>query len=399
VSSTEEGIWAPLSSPGPGYNHPPRQVLLYGHGDAWERGRLLIQLARQVGIEMIMLGIDEGGRTSTAQPWAAGALLNDQLYLLEPQLGLAIPGPQGKGVATLAQLREDPQLLRQLDAKKGSELFRYPMKAEDLKHVVGLIDASAEALSLRMHLIEQRLTGEDKLDLTIAPTPVEQRIRQSQGINIGLWTIPFDTAEHRRRLALAASQDLSLARKFFKTEAPYQGNQVLAKARRMHFRGIWESEASESQEGAKPLYINARMPTDVLENLDSDEDLQKELGLFRRPDEDPANWQVRVGQIKAIYHTARVDSTYFLALAHYEDGDYGDAIKWFQRTRQVDEEDRWENAIHYNEARTYEAMRNWRQAAILYRTDRSPQVHGNLLRAQMLETVATAAVQAAGTEE
>ena len=123
----------------------------------------------------------------------------------------------------------------------------------------------------------------------------------------------------------------------------------------------------------------------MLENLPIDEELQKEMGLFRNPNEDPANWQARVDQIQQIYRTSRIDAAVFLALAHFENGDYGDVLTWVERARKVDAEDQWKDALHYIETRAYEAMKNWQKAAVMYRTDRSPQAHGNLLRAQMLE--------------
>ena len=47
--------------------------------------------------------------------WLAALFANGQLYLFDTQLGLAIPGPDGKGVATLAQSLKDDALLRKMD--------------------------------------------------------------------------------------------------------------------------------------------------------------------------------------------------------------------------------------------------------------------------------------------
>ena len=45
--------------PGPGYHMFPWHVLLYGHGDAYQRARIFLLLARQLRIEVVMLAIDQ----------------------------------------------------------------------------------------------------------------------------------------------------------------------------------------------------------------------------------------------------------------------------------------------------------------------------------------------------
>ena len=54
------------------------------------------------------------------RPWLPAALIDDQLYLFDTGLGLPIRGPSGAGIATLAQVRQDPGILRSLDV--GPEL-------------------------------------------------------------------------------------------------------------------------------------------------------------------------------------------------------------------------------------------------------------------------------------
>jgi hypothetical protein len=63
--------------------------------------------------------------------WACGVVLpgGKDLYLFDPRLGLAVPGPGGKGVATLAQARQG-DVLRQLDASGGPA---YDVTAEQAK--------------------------------------------------------------------------------------------------------------------------------------------------------------------------------------------------------------------------------------------------------------------------
>ena len=43
--------------------------------------------------------------------WAIGIPVGKQLYLLEPRLGIPLPGPDQKGVATLEQAQQDRRVL------------------------------------------------------------------------------------------------------------------------------------------------------------------------------------------------------------------------------------------------------------------------------------------------
>ena len=72
---------------GPGYQYPPWQTLLFGHGDAWQRARVFLLLCRQQGIQAVLLAFP--GRTTPPRPraWLPAVLIADQLYLFDVRLG------------------------------------------------------------------------------------------------------------------------------------------------------------------------------------------------------------------------------------------------------------------------------------------------------------------------
>src|SRR5690606_32524349 len=80
-----------------------REVLLFGHGDYLHRAAVFMLLARQANLPVVLLALPDSRRDDGLRPWVTALLVDDDLYLFDTELGLPIPGPDGKGVATLAQ--------------------------------------------------------------------------------------------------------------------------------------------------------------------------------------------------------------------------------------------------------------------------------------------------------
>jgi len=93
------------------------------------------------------------------RPWATALLTGGELYLFDPTYGLPIPGPGGKGVATLAEAAADDAILRQMDIP-GDRI--YPRKAADLPKVTALLEASPGYHAPRMKMLQSHLTGQDR---------------------------------------------------------------------------------------------------------------------------------------------------------------------------------------------------------------------------------------------
>src|SRR5262249_43049170 len=113
------------------YPHRPYEILLYGHGDALERAWVFILLARQQGLDAVLLGL--GDEDGNVRPWLPALLSDGQLCLFDCQLGLPIAGPEGRPVATLAEVVADDALLRRLDVDSDHP---YPVRSEQLNRVV-----------------------------------------------------------------------------------------------------------------------------------------------------------------------------------------------------------------------------------------------------------------------
>ncbi len=190
AENDERASWPPamLGIPGPGYQSYPWHVLMYGHGDSYQRARVFILLLRQMRIDAAMLAIDS--KTGRAQPWLPAVLIENELYLFDSELGLPLPDRSGKGVATLRQVIADPTLL---DTLNIGENYTYRVGRADLDKIVALLDASPESLSQRMRLVELNLSAEDQMILTVTPEELKQAFRDCQGIqDVRLWEVPLE---------------------------------------------------------------------------------------------------------------------------------------------------------------------------------------------------------------
>ena len=102
-SPTPLGYAPRFGVPGPGYRFSPQQLLLYGHGDFWQRSWLFMLLARQQGIDVAMLAIP-GSPGQQPRPWCTAVLIDDRLFLFDSRLGLVIPQADKRGVVELADV-------------------------------------------------------------------------------------------------------------------------------------------------------------------------------------------------------------------------------------------------------------------------------------------------------
>lgn len=367
--------------PGPGYSLLPWQVVLYGHGDAWLRARVYILLARQRGLDAVVLAT--GGEADEApRPWAVGTLIGEQLYLFDPELGLPLPSAEGRGVATLAEVVAEPERLESLHVGQS---LRYPVAHADLKHIVALIDASSEALSYRMQVVEGRLTGDRRMVLTISPTKLAERLRAlPQVAEVRLWHIPLEAELYQLvwdEIRRTNSRAVTL---HDRDRILFEGYRPLREARQLYFEHAFT--ATDDEEGALARYMDARVISDRdIDALMVSEEAQEKAGIVRQRGESDDAWQVRLANAQQFIRQGKQYASYWIGLVHYEVGNYEDARNWFERrTIESSPDSFWIHGARYNLGRAHEAMGNYEEARAVYLLDQSPQRHGNLLRARAI---------------
>src|SRR5262249_60746163 len=89
----------------------------------------------------------------------------NDLSLFDPRLGLPLPGPDGKGVATLAAVRKDPALLAQLSTGE----HRYDVTAEQAQAAEARVAFPLSALSPRMRHLQDKLLPQARAHPAIHP--------------------------------------------------------------------------------------------------------------------------------------------------------------------------------------------------------------------------------------
>jgi hypothetical protein len=383
------GSEAPLPPPpkrgiaGPGYQFYPWQTLLYGHGDALQRARVFLLLCRQQGIDGVMLAFP--GKTSAPRPrpWLPAVLIGERLFLFDVALGLPIPGPEGRGVATLDQVLDDPQLFELLTV---GDRFRYEVAASDLRSLLALIDASPSALSWRMRQLQSQLTGKYRTALAAAPTTIAEQMRKCRGVeDVAIWQLPFETTWYQSHREEVARDDPRVARDLFVNFGVFEIRNPLVRGRQLHFRGVFENQGEEK--GAKALYMEARTPQSQIDRVDTSFEVQRQMGLVRNRDERDLAWRNRIASTKLLMSQAKQHATYWLGLSQVATGRRDSAIDWFvRRVIEGDVESPWHQGARYNAGRAFEAQGKIAEACQWYRADEeSPQRHGNLLRANWLE--------------
>ncbi|MCB9874043.1 MAG: CDC27 family protein [Planctomycetaceae bacterium] len=381
--SREKRIPAPQRAiPGPGYRFPTWEILQYGFGDAFQRSRIFIELARQQGIDVVYIALPGNTVPPRPRPWLTGALVGGELYLFDAELGLPIPSVNGVGIATLSQVLESPDLLAALEVDGQS----YRVSHAELKDLIALIDVSPANLAQRMQLVQANLAGDQRTILTVSPTSIAERLKSVRGIsNSTLWSVPFEAIWFQLAMKKVLETNREVAAGYYQAVGIFQTRGPLTQGRQLHLQGEFE-RLEEGKEGAKGLYMQARVPTAAIDQIGTNPEVQKAMGLVRGSNEGDFVWQSRVASSHMLTTQAKQHASYWLALVHYETGNREAAVTWLQeRTIDAWKEGPWTQGARYNLGRTYEALGKYDEARELYASDDSPQSLGNHLRAKFLQ--------------
>jgi hypothetical protein len=159
--------------PPQGDAYPPQFVLRRGFGTALERAFVFMALLDQLGIDNCMLVLPEtGSGGSGTRYWIPAVLLKEELYLFDTRLGFPIPGPQGKGVATLKQIQAHPELLGALTV---DDKFPYDVKPTDAARARLEVACPISPMSPRMRYLQDKLAANEKVALFVDPVARLQR--------------------------------------------------------------------------------------------------------------------------------------------------------------------------------------------------------------------------------
>ena len=189
-----------LAAPGlPQAQVRPYDMLLRGmateaDGGWSERGWLFMSLCRQLGVDVALLTYQP---KDVKEPisWICAVLIDGKLYLFDPRLGIEIPGPGGKGVATLEEALANPEILGQLNAP-GAPAYRpsHELLSASTTKIGALIDSSPGYYAPRMLLLEKSLPGKYQTILYRDPVDESEKFTKALGTQageVGPWPLPL----------------------------------------------------------------------------------------------------------------------------------------------------------------------------------------------------------------
>lgn len=301
--------------------------------------------------------------------------------MFDTGLGLPIPGPEGRGIATLEQVVADESLLKELDLP-GDE--PYPIHADDLTAVSALIDAELASLTVRMRLLEPAIVGKRKMTLVTRPSELKKELKACKHISgVSLWRVAIEAELYQSTLFYTLDRDPPRKMARERLLGLFEPGRPLIYARHQHLQGKFDTPPDEeSQLGARQRYSQLRLSDKRIESVD-DSLGRKLLGLGNIPlSSDPALRKAELDNMMAVMRIARQHATYWIALSHAETGNNEIAVEWFRDLVLAGDPDTpWQTGARYNLGRCYEALGRWDDARRIYLADDSPQRHGNVLRA------------------
>jgi hypothetical protein len=163
---------------------PPQTVLEQGAGTAHERALVFLGLLQQLDLAGCMVACP-GDSPNRPRFWIPGVLVPegkaDKIYLFDTRLGLPLPGPDGKDIATLRQVREQPAILERLSPDKQHAYDITPAQASKAE-VYLVLPPSAMAPRLK-YLEEQLQERQEQLRLTAVPAAGKEMLPIRDGLD------------------------------------------------------------------------------------------------------------------------------------------------------------------------------------------------------------------------
>ncbi|WP_169973569.1 tetratricopeptide repeat protein [Tautonia rosea] len=343
----------------------PYDVIIRGFGseipgDLWaDRSWTFMALCRQIGVDVAMLGypVDDA---EEPYYWTCAALIDGTPYLFDTRIGLAIPGPDGQGIATLEQAATEAIVLDRLDLPAPS--IPYATNAANLDTVRVYLDSSRGYFAPKMRLLQNDLAGANRM--VLHRDPAEQRDAWASALGdrldtVELWDLPLNV-EYALFNDPAYVRAIQFVNFYFSPDFPLLGARLrqlrgdLADAKQEFTRARFRRVAGMEEA--------AQIPAEVRQEI------QESIDLF---------------------------STYFLGLAQLDDTMPDQAINLFEQALKLPPTNA--RAVRgrpatllrlgadSNLGKLYETKGEVARAIFSYsRSNTTPQSVGNLLRANAL---------------
>ncbi len=343
----------------------PWQAMLHGHATPAGRAWVFAQLCRQQEIPVVVIrpAGDDG-------PLWCGALVEDQLLLFDPEIGLPIVG-DGGDTLTLAEVQADPSVLESLELDDES----YVPNDANLEQLTAEIVAGPFSLTRRAALLESRLSGNDSLLIAVDADQLATDLPKAGGIeSIVIWPHPYEVTADQLRAGGNPSQSTPARSRQLRNQRtraaiefePFVHKPRLWKARLLHFRGDSGTTIDTSRA-----------------NLETKIDDHRDAGrLYTHENIRPTDRTIErleAGDVRRAWTAAKQNATYWQGLLSFDRGDYGVALNWLNKATKIP---KWQTGARYNQARALEALGRTEEAIGLLETSDGPMSRGNRLLAE-----------------
>lgn len=372
---------------GPGYRQTDFQTIWRGRGDWQQRAGVFTQLCTQAGIASAVLAT-QSTKDGSLNPWCVGVLIQGEVYLFEPRLGVHVPGPDQTGIATLAQARRDVTVMRRLNV---AGFFDYPLSKFDVAQNVALLNVRPEMLTDRMRRLEDGLTGDRRLTLFQDADAIASSLDEVSGIaGARLWELPILAEIYTATCEVLSQRDPRFAFWFLSRWAILEGgdsaSQNLSQGRWAHLLGRIVDDDAEGSKGARSRYLEQRAPEFDIDDLSINLEIQQQYGLRRELGMNQEEWNQQLQRVQVMMRLGKRTATYWLSLVQFDDGRFDTAGNWFGKRVLSDEQKSiWQASAKYNLARCYERIGQIDQAIEVLKEEESSSRHGNRIRARLLE--------------
>jgi hypothetical protein len=154
---------------------PPDFTLYRGSGTSVERALTFLCLLQQLGIDGCMISCPSKGEDPSAMRyWSPGALVNNEILVFDTRLGLPLPAADPNHVATIGQLKRQPELLSCLNI---DSTHHYDVSGEQIRRAEIRPLCLISAFAPRMRYLEGILAGTHKVRLATEPVALFERFR------------------------------------------------------------------------------------------------------------------------------------------------------------------------------------------------------------------------------
>lgn len=192
---------------------PPHAGLGRGSGSGLDRAYVFLGLLQQLGLDGCWIGPPEAAQRTwsyarnpdgvtapTGPMWAVGVRVGPDVFLFDPWRGEPVLGAGGQGVATLAEVRADPNLLKPW---RDDKLHPWPVPAEDVKTAVPFLAFPLSGAAPRMIRLERELRAEvPPVRLATDPTALQSRFAQEAKLpGLKAWNPGNEAFTYPRALA------------------------------------------------------------------------------------------------------------------------------------------------------------------------------------------------------